>query len=66
MKCIDCCQLILIVILPPMAVSIEKGACSRPMIVNLILTLLFFIPGLKYISFRWPKHFVQESFMLHW
>lgn len=46
MTCRDVCQGISIVLMPPLAVSLEKGPCTRPMIVNLILTIFFFIPGI--------------------
>lgn len=46
MTCRDVCQAVSIVLLPPLAVSLEKGPCTRPMIINFILTLFFFIPGI--------------------
>lgn len=39
-------KVILAIILPPLAIALEFGVSSREFLINLLLTLLGYIPGL--------------------
>ncbi|KAF7952982.1 hypothetical protein EAE96_006204 [Botrytis aclada] len=41
----DICKIILAVILPPLGVFLERG-CGADLLINLILTILGYIPGI--------------------
>ncbi|KAK0411485.1 hypothetical protein QR680_005675 [Steinernema hermaphroditum] len=43
--CTDICKLILAFILPPVGVFLEKG-CDLQLLINVLLTLLGYIPGI--------------------
>jgi uncharacterized membrane protein YqaE (UPF0057 family) len=45
--CMDCCKIVFAVILPPVAVMLERKACDAVWCISLILTLLFFLPGYR-------------------
>lgn len=38
--------IVLAIFIPPLAVFLKKEACDMDVIINLILTIFFFIPGL--------------------
>lgn len=40
-----CCEIIIAVFIPPLAVYLNRG-CTNDFWINLILTFLFYIPGL--------------------
>jgi len=39
-------QFVLAFILPPLGVFVEKGKCDKDVLINILLTLLGFIPGI--------------------
>ncbi|CDW54791.1 Pmp3 domain containing protein [Trichuris trichiura] len=41
----DCCKMCCSLIIPPIGVFMEKG-CSQHLVINILLTLLGYIPGL--------------------
>lgn len=45
LTCTDICKFILAVILPPLGVLAEKG-CGKDLAINILLTLLGYIPGI--------------------
>ena len=44
----DICKIILAVILPPLGVFAEKERCDKDVLINILLTILGFIPGEKH------------------
>lgn len=45
--CGDILKLFFAFFLPPVAVAMEKGCCNCTLLLNIILTLLGFIPGIE-------------------
>ncbi|RWS17483.1 plasma membrane proteolipid 3-like protein [Dinothrombium tinctorium] len=45
LTCSDICKFILAIIFPPLGVFAEKG-CGKDLAINILLTLLLWIPGL--------------------
>ncbi|RWS00488.1 plasma membrane proteolipid 3-like protein, partial [Dinothrombium tinctorium] len=45
LTCSDICKFILAIFLPPLGVLAEKG-CGKDLIINILLTLLGYIPGI--------------------
>lgn len=43
--CMMCCKVIFAIILPPIAVLLEKG-CGCTLCLNIVLTILGWIPGI--------------------
>ena len=41
----DVCKIILAVILPPLGVFAEKERCDKDVLINILLTILGYIPG---------------------
>ena len=41
----DICKIVLAVILPPLGVFAEKEKCDKDVLINILLTLLGYIPG---------------------
>lgn len=41
----DICKIILAVILPPLGVFAEKERCDKDVLINILLTVLGYIPG---------------------
>lgn len=41
----DICKIILAVILPPLGVFAEKERCDKDVLINILLTVLGFLPG---------------------
>lgn len=41
----DICKIILAVILPPLGVFAEKERCDKDVLINILLTILGYIPG---------------------
>lgn len=41
----DICKIILAVLLPPLGVFAEKERCDKDVLINILLTLLGYIPG---------------------
>jgi uncharacterized membrane protein YqaE (UPF0057 family) len=46
LTCGDICKFILAFILPPLGVLVEKGNCDKDVLINILLTLLGFLPGI--------------------
>ena len=42
----DICKIILAVLLPPLGVFAEKERCDKDVLINILLTLLGYIPGM--------------------
>lgn len=47
----DICKIILAVILPPLGVFAEKERCDKDVLINILLTILGFIPGRPALAF---------------
>ena len=41
----DICKIILAVLLPPLGVFAEKERCDKDVLINILLTILGYIPG---------------------
>ena len=41
----DICKIVLAVILPPLGVFAEKERCDKDVLINILLTVLGYIPG---------------------
>lgn len=55
--CCDCVLVLLAIIFPPLPVWIKRGLCSTDSLINIILTLLGYLPGLIhsfYIIAKYP------------
>lgn len=55
--CSDCCLVLLALLFPPLPVWIKRGFCSTDSFINIILTILGYIPGLIhsfYIISKYP------------
>jgi uncharacterized membrane protein YqaE (UPF0057 family) len=50
--CSDILKIILAIILPPLGVFAEKEACDKDVLINILLTILGFIPGKLVVSGR--------------
>lgn len=46
----DICKIILAIILPPLGVFLERG-CGADLLINILLTILGYIPGSKHFSY---------------
>lgn len=64
LTCSDIPKLILALILPPLGVLAEKG-CGKDLIINILLTCLFWIPGMIHaicvIFYYWPLYPCMSS-----
>jgi uncharacterized membrane protein YqaE (UPF0057 family) len=49
----DILKIIAAIVLPPLGVFLEKGACDKDVLINVLLTLLGYIPGMP--ALRIPK-----------
>ncbi|ORY84790.1 hypothetical protein BCR37DRAFT_251721 [Protomyces lactucae-debilis] len=59
MSCGDFILLVISLIFPPLPVAIKRGLCSVDLLINLLLSLLGFLPGLIhafYIVLKYPEH----------
>lgn len=45
LTCGDILKFIAAVILPPLGVFLEKGVCDKDLLINILLTVLGWIPG---------------------
>lgn len=55
----DVILLVMAAILPPLPVAIKRGVCSGAFFLNLLLSILAFIPGMIhawYIILKYPEH----------
>ncbi|KAF6254296.1 putative cation transport-related protein [Scenedesmus sp. NREL 46B-D3] len=43
--CSDICKFVAAVILPPLGVFLEKEVCDKDLLINILLTVLGYIPG---------------------
>lgn len=58
MSCGDFILLLMVLIFPPLPVAIKRGICSADFLINLLLSLLGFLPGLVhafYIVLKYPE-----------
>uniref|UniRef100_A0A915CL52 YkgJ family cysteine cluster protein n=1 Tax=Parascaris univalens TaxID=6257 RepID=A0A915CL52_PARUN len=55
LTCSDCPKICCSVIIPPVGVFVEKG-CSIHLLINILLTLLGYIPGLIHACFIIVKY----------
>ncbi len=46
----DICKIILAVILPPLGVFAEKERCDKDVLINILLTVLGYIPGRRQLT----------------
>ncbi|CAO3621191.1 unnamed protein product [Cunninghamella blakesleeana] len=47
LTCSDICKLFFAVIFPPLGVLLERGPCHCDLLINILLTILGFIPGIS-------------------
>jgi uncharacterized membrane protein YqaE (UPF0057 family) len=43
--CSDICKILLAILLPPLGVYAEKETCDKDLLINVLLTILGYIPG---------------------
>jgi uncharacterized membrane protein YqaE (UPF0057 family) len=46
LTCSDIFKIILAVLLPPIGVFVEKERCDKDLLINILLTILGYIPGI--------------------
>lgn len=55
LTCGDICKFIAAVFLPPLGVFLEVG-CTKDLLINILLTLLIWIPGVIHAIYIIVKH----------
>lgn len=61
LTCGDVLKLIIAVLLPPLAVAIERG-CSADLLINICLTILGWIPGIIHAIYIILKRQPRSTF----
>lgn len=54
--CSDIFKFIAAIILPPLGVFLEKETCDKDFLINILLTLLGYIPGIIHAIYIIVKH----------
>lgn len=52
----DICKIILAVLLPPLGVFAEKERCDKDVLINILLTVLGYIPGRAASKLYWSHN----------
>ncbi|OAY31843.1 UPF0057 membrane protein At4g30660 [Manihot esculenta] len=47
-RCAICCEILIAVLIPPLAVCLRYGCCSVEFFIALVLTILGYFPGVIY------------------
>lgn len=64
----DIILLVMAVILPPLPVAIKRGVCSGAFWLNLLLSILAYLPGMIhawYIILKYPEHIPTRPYDSH-
>lgn len=56
LTCSDILKLVAAVLLPPLGVFLEKEACDKDFVINVLLTLLGYIPGIIHAVYIIVRH----------
>jgi len=56
----DIIKIIIAILLPPLGVFLERG-CGADLLINILLTILGYIPGIIHALYVYPSFRVEES-----
>eukprot|EP01032_Pedospumella_encystans_P011213 gene11213-13053_t len=49
-SCAECCELLCSILFPPLGVAMKRG-CGRDLVINILLTLCGYLPGMIHAAF---------------